>query len=70
MKEGLARYPRYREATISDRRFRPRDVQVMAKTWDQIAAFVGHLDQRTTRRDIHFMPEDKRATVNSIPFEF
>ena len=41
-----------------------------AKTWDQIAAFVGHLDQRTTRRYIHFMPKDKRATVESIPFEF
>lgn len=40
------------------------------KTWDQIAAFVGHLDPRTTRRHIHFMPKDKRATVNSILFEF
>ena len=40
------------------------------KTWDQIAAFVGHLDQRTTRRYIHFMPQDRRATVESIPFEF
>ena len=40
------------------------------KTWDQIAAFVGHLDQRTTRRYIHFMPKDKRETVESIPFEF
>ena len=39
------------------------------KTWDQIAAFVGHLDQRTTQRDIHFMPKDKRETANSIPFE-
>jgi len=26
------------------------------KTWDQIAAFVGHLDPKTTRRYIHFMP--------------
>ncbi len=40
------------------------------KTWDQIAAFVGHLDQRTTQRYIHFMPKDKRETVESIPFEF
>ena len=40
------------------------------KTWDQIAAFVGHLDRRTTQRYIHFMPKDKRETANSIPFEF
>ncbi len=40
------------------------------KTWDQIAAFVGHLDQRTTQRYIHFMPKDKRETANSIPFKF
>ena len=40
------------------------------KTWDQIAAFVGHLDQRTTGRYIHFRPKDKRATVESMPFEF
>ena len=40
------------------------------KTWDQIAAFVGHLDQRTAQRYIHFMPKDKRETANSIPFEF
>ena len=40
------------------------------KTWDQIAAFVGHLDPKTTRRYIHFMPKGKRATVESIPFEF
>lgn len=40
------------------------------KTWDQIAAFVGHLDRRTTQRYIHFMPKDKRATVESVPFEF
>ncbi len=40
------------------------------KTWDQIAAFVGHLDQRTTHRYIHFMPKDKRDTANSIPFDF
>jgi integrase len=40
------------------------------KTWDQIAAFVGHLDRRTTQRYIHFLPKDKRDTVNSIPFEF
>jgi len=40
------------------------------KTWDQIAGFVGHLDQRTTQRYIHFMPKDKRETANSIPFEF
>ncbi len=39
-------------------------------TWDQIAAFVGHLDRRTTQRYIHFMPEDKRDAANSIPFEF
>ncbi|MBP7937773.1 MAG: hypothetical protein KA354_24300 [Phycisphaerae bacterium] len=47
---------------------RPDDAQ--GKTWDQIAAFVGHLDPKTTRRYIHFMPKDKRATVESIPFEF
>ena len=41
-----------------------------SKTWDQIAAFVGHLDRRTTQRYIHFMPKDKRATVESVPFEF
>jgi len=40
------------------------------KTWDQIAAFVGHLDKRTTQRYTHFMPKDKRATVESVPFEF
>jgi len=40
------------------------------KTWDQIAAFVGHLDRRTTQRYIHFMPKDKRETANSIPFDF
>ena len=40
------------------------------KTWDQIAAFVGHLDQKTTQRYIHFMPKDKRETANSIPLEF
>ena len=40
------------------------------KTWDQIAAFVGHLDQRTTQRYIHFMPKDKRETAKSISFEF
>ena len=36
------------------------------KTWDQIAAFVGHLDQRTTQRHIHFMPKDKRETAKSL----
>jgi hypothetical protein len=40
------------------------------KTWDQIAAFVGHLDHKTTQRYIHFMPKDKRETANSIPFSF
>lgn len=40
------------------------------KTWDQIAVFVGHLDQRTTQRYIHFLPKDKREVANSIPFEF
>ena len=39
------------------------------KTWDQMAAFVGHLDPKTTRRYIHFTPKDKRATVESIPFD-
>lgn len=40
------------------------------KTWDQIAAFVGHPDRRTTQRYIYLMPKDKRDTANSIPFEF
>ena len=40
------------------------------KRWDQIAAFVGHLDQKTTQRYIHFMPKDKRETAISIPFDF
>ncbi len=40
------------------------------KTWDQIAAFVGHLNQKTTQRYIHFLPKDKRETANSIPFDF
>ena len=40
------------------------------KTWDQIAAFEGHLDQRSTQRYIHFISRDKRATVESVPFEF
>jgi hypothetical protein len=40
------------------------------KTWDQIAAFVGYLDPKTTRRYIHVMPKDKPATVESIPFDF
>lgn len=35
-----------------------------------IAAFGGHSDQKTTQRYIHFMPKDKRETVESIPFEF
>ena len=29
-------------------------------TWNEIAAFVGHLDVRTTQRYIHFMLKDKR----------
>jgi integrase len=45
-------------------------VVAQGKTWDQIAAFVGHLDPRTTQRYIHFMPKDKRETANSIPFDF
>ncbi len=40
------------------------------KTWDQIAGFVGHLDRRTTQRYVHFIPKEKRETINSIPFEF
>jgi len=40
------------------------------KTLNQIAAFVGHLHQRTTQQYFHFMPKDKRETANSIPFEF
>ena len=40
------------------------------KTWDQIAAFVGHLDQRTTQRYIHFMPKYKREMAKSIPVDF
>lgn len=40
------------------------------KTWDQIAAFVGHLDKRTPQRYIHFLPKDKNHTVESVPFEF
>ena len=40
------------------------------KTCDQIAAFVGHLDQRTNQRYIYFLPKDKRETANSIPFVF
>ena len=28
------------------------------KTWDQIAAFVGHLDQRTTQRYIRAIRHD------------
>jgi len=34
------------------------------KTWDQIAAFVGHVDQRTTQRYIHFMPKDMGKTLD------
>ncbi len=41
-----------------------------SKTRDQIAAFVGHLDPKTTQRYIRFTPKDKQATVESIPFEF
>ena len=40
------------------------------KTWDQIAAFVGHLDQKTTERYIHFLPKDPRETDHSLPFAF
>ena len=40
------------------------------KTWDQIAGFAGHLDRRTTQRYVHFIPKEKRETINSIPFEF
>ncbi len=39
-------------------------------TQDQIAGFVGHLDRRTTQRYVHFIPKEKRETINSIPFEF
>ena len=46
------------------------DLRVSQSTkWDQIAAFIRHLDPKTTRRYIHFMPKDKRATVESISFE-
>ena len=41
-----------------------------SKTWDQIAGFAGHLDRRTTERYVHFIPMNKRETINSIPFEF
>ena len=37
-------------------------------TWEQIAAFVGHRDGKTTQRCIHFMPMDKRETANSTRF--
>ena len=40
------------------------------KTWDQIAGLVGHLDRRTTQRYVHFIPKEKRETIDSIPFEF
>ncbi len=40
------------------------------RTWDQIAAFVGHLDRKTTQRYIHLMPKAKRDSVDSISFEF
>jgi len=40
------------------------------QTWDQVAAFVDHLNPKTTRRHIHLMPKDKQAAVESIPFEF
>ncbi len=43
---------------------------VQGKTADQIAAFVGHLDQKATQRYIHFMCKDKRETADSIPFGF
>lgn len=55
------------------RALRPSFVSVLmaqGKTWDQIAAFAGHVDQRTTQRYTHFMPKDKRETANSIPFDF
>lgn len=39
-------------------------------TQDQIAGFVGHLDRRTTPRYVHFIPKEKRETVESIPFGF
>ena len=29
----------------------------LGATWDQVAAFVGHLDRRTTQRYVHFMPK-------------
>ena len=40
------------------------------KTWDQIAGFVGHMDKRTTQRYIHFIPREKRETIEAIPFGF
>ena len=40
------------------------------KTWDLIAGCVGHLDRRTTQRYVHFVPKEKRETINSIAFEF
>ena len=41
------------------------------KTWDQIAAFVGHLDQRTTQRYIHFMPKisGKQRILSRLNFD-
>ena len=39
---------------------------VQGKTWGQVVALVGHLDQRTTQRYIHFMSRDKRETANFL----
>ncbi|MCP4594820.1 MAG: hypothetical protein GY842_29165 [bacterium] len=37
------------------------------KAWNRIVECVGHLDQRTTQRYIHFMPKEERETDDLIP---
>lgn len=61
--ERLSGYHALRHSSISI-------LAVEGKTWDQIAALVGHLERRTTRRYVHFTPKDNRETADSIPFEF
>jgi hypothetical protein len=40
------------------------------KTGHQPAVFAGQPDQRTTRRDIGFIPNDKRVTMEPTSFVF
>ena len=50
--------------------FTAKQIQVRIAGFDLQPTEATGTDQRMTWRCIHFMPKDKRATVESIPFEF